>query len=283
MASPRADPRGRGFLPSKASVLRVLTMTQNTSALVFTVFLVPHLASPVMATIGGLDGAEKTMMIARDLYLPLEPVLVYIPLAIHLTSSLTKRLILSTNPSLPLSIRLPRQMHQLLAYPLLLLLIPHILTHRLIPSSSAPPIRELSPSELGWEFVGHGLGDWLTWVGYLGLVGAGVWHAAVGSMKVAAWLRTLRRRPSTRTTQTKPTVSTGSAPAATNEQSKKRVVPRKRKLGLRGVIICFLGVVAFGLWRVKIDTGVVSPVMRRRYDAVFDRAPWAWASRLLLR
>ncbi|WVQ77339.1 hypothetical protein IAR50_007023 [Cryptococcus sp. DSM 104548] len=278
MAPPPANSRGTGFLPSKGPVLRVLTMTQNTSALVFTVFLIPHLASPVMAAIGGLDGAEKTMMIARDLYLPLEPVLVYLPLAVHLTSSLTKRLISSTNSSLPLSARLPRQMHQLLAYPLLLLLIPHILTHRLIPSSTAPPIRELSPSELGWEFVGYGLGDWITWAGYLGLVGAGVWHAAVGSMKVATWLRTLRRRPST------PAKSAGhssTSPSVKNEQPEKRLVPRRRKLGLRGVILCFLGIVAFGLWRVKSETGMVSPVMKRRYDAVFGRSPWAWASRLL--
>ncbi|OCF31625.1 hypothetical protein I316_06630 [Kwoniella heveanensis BCC8398] len=45
----------------KRSVLRTLTMTQNTSAMVFSVFMVAHLASPVVAVFGGLSGADKTM------------------------------------------------------------------------------------------------------------------------------------------------------------------------------------------------------------------------------
>lgn len=50
-------------LPSRGQLLHALTLTQNTSAMVFTVFLVPHLASPVVAAFAGLDGAEKTMVI----------------------------------------------------------------------------------------------------------------------------------------------------------------------------------------------------------------------------
>ncbi|OCF40052.1 hypothetical protein I317_06127 [Kwoniella heveanensis CBS 569] len=90
-------------------------------------------------------------------------------------------------------LRLPRQAHQILAYPLTLLLTSHVLTHRLIPQSSQPPISSLSPSELGWDFVGYNLQSAVSWLAYLGLVGAGVWHAAVGSMKVVSWLKSGRR------------------------------------------------------------------------------------------
>lgn len=49
-------------LPTRGQLLRALTLTQNTSAMAFTIFLVPHLASPVVAAFAGLDGAEKTMV-----------------------------------------------------------------------------------------------------------------------------------------------------------------------------------------------------------------------------
>lgn len=222
-------------------------------------------------------------MIARDLYIPLEPILVYIPLTIHLLSSLSRRLLLSTSTSLPKSIRFPTLPHQTLAYPLVFLLIPHIITHRLIPSSSAPPIRELSPSELGWEFVGYNLRSWGAWIAYLGLVGAGAWHALVGGMKVATWLKSLRRRPArggpSNILSTKRKIypddgeKSGSDPAP-------RVIAKPRKLGLRGLIVVLLGVVSFGLARVTSDTGLVSGMMKRRYDAVFNATPWAKLYRL---
>ncbi|WVQ78827.1 hypothetical protein IAT38_000918 [Cryptococcus sp. DSM 104549] len=272
MPAPPSDPAPRRplvSLPSRGQVLRALTLTQNTSALAFSVFLVPHLASPLVAAVGGLDGAEKTMMIARDLYLPLEPALVYLPLGIHLFSSLARRTLFATNPSLPPSVRYPRQIHQLLAYPLTLLVVSHVYTHRLIPSSLEPPISGLSPSEMGWEFVGYNLAHWTAWGCYLGLVGAGVWHAVVGGMKIVTWLR--GRRPAGKRTVT----FKEDAGTKETEMGEKRVVPRRRKLGLRGIIVVILGVVSVGLARVAADTGPVSSVMKRRYDAVFTSAPWS--------
>ncbi|OWZ26595.1 hypothetical protein C351_06789 [Cryptococcus neoformans c8] len=271
-------------LPTRGQLLRALTLTQNTSAMAFTIFLVPHLASPVVAAFAGLDGAEKTMMIARDLYLPLEPIVVYIPLTIHLLSSLGRRLLLSTSTSLSKSVRFPTLPHQIFAYPLAFLLIPHIITHRLIPSSPAPPIRELSPSELGWEFVGYNLQNWGAWIAYLGLVGAGVWHALVGGMKVATWLKNLRRRPAKGDPSNILSTEWKVYPDDKKECSSDpapRIIPKPRKLDLRGLIMVLLGVVSIGLARVTRDTGLVSGMMKRRYDAVFDATPWANLYRLL--
>nr|ODN90362.1 hypothetical protein L204_05966 [Cryptococcus depauperatus CBS 7855] len=267
-------------LPSKGQVLQALTLTQNTSAMMFTVFLIPHLASPLAASVAGIRGADQTMveyildfrhgrllihiqMIARDLYLPLEPVIVYIPLAIHLTSSLARRAILASSKSLPNSLRLPSQIHQFLAYPLLLLLIPHMITHRLIPADPAPPIRQLSPSEIGWEYVGYNLRKWSAWGVYLGLVGTSIWHAIVGGMKIATWMKSRHwSKPSAAMVEKK------SLP-------KRRGIPKKRKIGLNGFVVVLLGVVSIGLWRVAREIGPVSPLMKIRYDGVFQATPWA--------
>ncbi|WWD16412.1 hypothetical protein CI109_100838 [Kwoniella shandongensis] len=276
MASPtEGDPTGsslpapgpRRYLPSQPQILRALTLTQNTSALVFSVFLVPHLASPIVAVVGGLEGADKTMMIARDLYLPLEPVLIYLPLALHLLSSVTRRLVLLSSSTSTSSFRsrLPRQIHQILGYPLAILVSTHILTHRLIPSLSTPPISNLSPSELGWEFVGYNLRYTSAWATYLFLIGAGVWHSTVGGMKIVSWLRGPKSSPS-------------KAVAEVDQKEKKevkRTVSWRRKLGLRGLVVAFLGVISIGLARVSADTGPISSVMLKRYDAVFAQASWA--------
>ena len=66
--SPRAswlDRLGRRTsltLPQSGTVLRVLTSTQNCSALVFSIFLGVHLASPILASVGGITAADNTLV-----------------------------------------------------------------------------------------------------------------------------------------------------------------------------------------------------------------------------
>ena len=45
-----------------ATILRTLTFTQNVSAAAFSIFVPMHLASPLVAAIGGLGAANKTMV-----------------------------------------------------------------------------------------------------------------------------------------------------------------------------------------------------------------------------
>ncbi|KAK8861667.1 hypothetical protein IAR55_002490 [Kwoniella newhampshirensis] len=278
----------RRYVPTRSQVLRVLTLTQNTSAMVFSIFLVPHLASPIAAVFGGLQVADKTMMIARDLYLPLEPFLVYAPLTIHILASLSRRLlILASCPTFtlsPLKLRLPRQIHQILGYPLIVLVSTHILTHRLIPSSSTAPISSMSPSEFGWEFVGYNLRkSWMAWGVYLTLIGSAVWHSLVGGMKIVTWLRGDRKTRVTENSQGPSRLEKG----AQGEEKKKKeieigqvgekqvVVSKRRKLGLRGLIVALLGVISIGLARVASDTGPISSITIKRYEAVYAHTPWA--------
>jgi hypothetical protein len=54
--------RTASTLPQSGTVLRVLTCTQNCSALVFSVFLGVHLASPLLASVGGINAADNTLV-----------------------------------------------------------------------------------------------------------------------------------------------------------------------------------------------------------------------------
>ncbi|WVW80252.1 hypothetical protein I302_102230 [Kwoniella bestiolae CBS 10118] len=307
-------------LPGRGQMIKYLTMTQNTSAMVFSIFLVPHLASPVVASVMGLEGADKTLMISRDLYLPLEPILIYLPLGVHVLSSISKRLLMVISSSSPssasssssspssasssskaskwtwqsLKSRLPRQSHQIAGYPLYILLIAHILSHRIVPSSPSAPIFELSPSELGYEYVGYNLRDWVGWGSYLGLVGVGVWHGLVGGIKISKWIG-LGNRSSTpaRIEGDKSghgkVVGPDNGSGSNGGVDEKVIVvnhdsePRRRKsrsgsqAGLRAFTVALIGIVTVGLYRIKVDTdiGGISAIMRTRYKAVHDSLPWA--------
>lgn len=52
----------RSYLPRSGTVLRVLTATQNCSALVFSVFVGIHLVSPLAAAVGGLSAADNALV-----------------------------------------------------------------------------------------------------------------------------------------------------------------------------------------------------------------------------
>lgn len=59
-SAPRPD--GRPGTSTTGTILRVLTNTQNASALVFGTFLTIHLAAPLAAAVGGLGAADGVMV-----------------------------------------------------------------------------------------------------------------------------------------------------------------------------------------------------------------------------
>jgi hypothetical protein len=243
-------------------------------------------------------------LIAREYYLPLEPLLIYLPIIVHISSSLLKRLYLTY-----LTRRLPQlSTHLIAGYALVPLLLPHIVTHRLAPSSSAAPIANLSPSELGYEYVGGNLQQWPVWSGvtYLALVGVGVLHAGIGSMKVVSWLKRGKkgnvsvagadaasdRTDITATSTTDQTPATTSAiepadPSANLKtpkddglnaglEQRRTNIPLRRKIGLRGMVVALLAVIAVGLWRIRKDSVGLSRATLRRYEAVYRSLPWGY-------
>lgn len=133
-----------------------------------------------------------------------EPLLVFAPLGVHVTSSLARRILLSIKPSHSTT---PQQSESILAniwnkfksrrlvtlsaYPALAFFAIHLKIHRLRPSLPVPPISALSPSELDYEFVKYGLQTYplWAWVTYGGLVFATLYHASEGAVIVLrAWM-----------------------------------------------------------------------------------------------
>jgi len=190
-------------------------------------------------------------MVARSVYLPIEPLLIFAPLFLHLSSSILKRAIISSRTR-----RLPRSSHLITGWALIPFVLPHMAFHRLIPSSPDPPISALSPSELDFDFVAWSMYRFPLWstAGYLGLVGLGVWHAALGTMVVVGWLR-----------PPKATVKKASPPPVTQPAKPKR---RLGKAGAQWVLLGLMGVVAVGLARLyEQGKGIGGPIVRR-YEAV---------------
>lgn len=150
-------------------------------------------------------------------------------------------------------------------------LLPHILSHRLIPSSSVSPIHNLSPSELGFEFVGWGVNKWPLWsaLGYGGLVWFGMIHASLGMMKIVSWLKG-RSRPSISVAA----VSTSSADGDLELPARPKI-SKRRKVLLPGIMVSFLALITIGLARVARETSGVSKVMANRYEAVYANMPLA--------
>lgn len=201
----------------------------------------------------------EKQLLAREYYLPLEPLVIYAPIGIHLLSSLSKRIYLTYFTRRPP----PTTMHISSGYLLIPFLLPHILTHRIIPSLDHPAIRALSPSELGYEFVGWNLGWVGSWATYLVLAGVGLVHWGIGGMKIVSWAK--RKRA-------------GTIEAANLDKQAEQTrasIPKRRRIGLRGILIGTMGLIAIGLARIWSDSrGSVSSAMARRYEEVYRQLPW---------
>lgn len=195
-------------------------------------------------------------LIGRDLYLPLEPILIYAPLALHLSASITKRAYLTLRTR-----RLPAlTIHLITGYLLIPFLLPHIVSHRLVPQTPSPPISSLSPSEFGLEFVAYSLytRPITSFFAYLGLVGLAVPHAVLGSMKIVSWIRRLRA---------------GTEPVGVQETPRRTAagIPKGRRRSAGWLLFGLLDVVLVGLVRLYWEGAHVSGFMARRYEEVFAK------------
>lgn len=174
--------------------------------------------------------------------------------------------------------------HAVLGYALLPLVIPHLLLHRIIPATEAPPINSLSPSEFGYEFVGYACATrpWMT-AGYVLLAGVGLWHGIVGSMKVVGWGKRVWGRAKARVEEVveegeraleETSVNTSHAHEQAKEKrrSKKKVTDGRSPL--RAIVTTITAAVCIGLVRLTADAQGMSSFVASRYDAVFASAPW---------
>ncbi|BEJ16877.1 hypothetical protein CspHIS471_0602780 [Cutaneotrichosporon sp. HIS471] len=233
-----------------------------------------HLAAPIAAGFGGTQAADNVMLVGREYYHFLEPLAVYLPLGLHLASSLVKRVLLVSR-----SKRFHVTTHTVLGYVLIPLVVPHLILHRLIPSTEGPPINQLSPSEMGYEFVGYACATrkWMT-AGYVVLTGVALWHGIVGGIKVLHWARGLLRRPDTAGSGERGSEDKSADSSKTNEKKKKRrlhVSQAERLQAIRTLVTTTTTAVCVGLVRLTADAQGLSSFVASRYDAVFATAPWA--------
>ncbi|KAG9095117.1 hypothetical protein FS749_011048 [Ceratobasidium sp. UAMH 11750] len=192
---------------SSLSIMAGLTYAQHLPTPFITTFILIHLTAPAVASIGGMNAASQVMLLGREYYhgVPQEDLLVFTPITLHVAASLAKRLAkmvgalrrtrvgdIKEKSAKDYRIISPANALQLTGYPLLLLLSPHITTHRVHPSTPSPPISSISPSEFDFSFVNFGLKNWpvRSWIMYSVLVGAGVMHVTYGAPIV--WRTILR-------------------------------------------------------------------------------------------
>ncbi|KAI6097957.1 hypothetical protein EDD16DRAFT_1889479 [Pisolithus croceorrhizus] len=197
----------------------ILTTLAHGSAPFLSTFLVIHLSAPIAANIGGSKLASSVMLLGREYYQTTfgERYLLLLPFAIHVTSNIAKRVVLtlasnssppsgpstsdldataqSEKPFIPKSRARFRKLTSLLsisAYAALFVFVPiHVATHRLLPaeadalvwSSSGANLDALGSSELDFEFVKTAIKTWpwRSWILYTGLVGSVLVHAAEGA------------------------------------------------------------------------------------------------------
>ncbi|KAF9239159.1 hypothetical protein BU15DRAFT_47094 [Melanogaster broomeanus] len=187
--------------PPQAKLTSMLTKLAHGSAPFLSTFLLIHLSAPVLANVGGSSLSSNVMLLGREYYQTVlgERYLLLAPLAIHVTSSVAKRL-LSPSSSRP---RKLTSTLSLTAYSALFIFVPiHFITHRLAPADAAPPIFAVGPSELDYEFVKTGLAQfpWRSWALYTGLVASVLLHTVEGIQVImtaqfgAARISSVKRR-----------------------------------------------------------------------------------------
>ncbi|KZV83490.1 hypothetical protein EXIGLDRAFT_656034 [Exidia glandulosa HHB12029] len=187
----------------RLKTIQALTKLQHISPPFINAFLLVHLSAPLVANVGGSHLSSQVMLLGREYYqsAATEPLLVFGPLALHVSASLLKRVLLFRPP--------PINLLSLTAYPALFLLAPHVFLHRLGTANVG-----LDASDVDYELPKFALQKWplRSAVLYGGLVVAALLHAGEGIALLVA--RYAPGGPSRALTRTKRRIVAGSIAAA---------------------------------------------------------------------
>lgn len=183
---------------TRKTVLNVLTTVSHVTSPFISVFLLVHLAAPVLANVGGTNLASQTMILGREYYqTPIgEGLLALGPIVVHSIAGISKRLLLTAPSNKPSGVdgkssekratshRPLTTLLGLTGYATVLIFLPvHFLVHRDYPALPIEPISSVGPASLDYEYVKYGLHTWpwRSWFLYAGLVGSVALHAADGA------------------------------------------------------------------------------------------------------
>ncbi|WFD34341.1 hypothetical protein MCUN1_001180 [Malassezia cuniculi] len=163
---------------------------QSGSAATLGCVLVVHLAAPAVAALvpsHSIAHANSTMLFGRVFYQQraLEPILIWGALGTHIIASLLRKARIARMSPRPLRAFFRGDIQTIAGRMLVPLLGIHYVLNRVMPASARVPISELSPAELGMEYVSYGFSTWptLTSVLYGLLIASAAVHVVGGAPK----------------------------------------------------------------------------------------------------
>ncbi|THH04030.1 hypothetical protein EW145_g5825 [Phellinidium pouzarii] len=238
------DDGTKGVLFLRRALVPYLSKASHLPTPFLSAFLLVHLSAPLMANLGGSSLSSQVMLLGREYYQgqASEILVVFAPLALHISASTLKRLISPIHPRPVLSLL------SAAGYACAFILPLHVLIHRVYPTDPAIPISALGPAQLDFTFVQYALQVWpvRNSLMYTALVAATLTHALEG----AALLWDLY------------CVS----PGVVLRRRKDNVI-RRRVLNATGILISMGSL--FAIWSEPLATPL--PSLIHSFDAVFKK------------
>ncbi|CAO1621596.1 unnamed protein product [Parajaminaea phylloscopi] len=193
----------------------------------------------------------------------------------------------------------PSSLHALSGYLILPALLPHVLLTRIFPSSSQPPISELSPSELDYSIISVGLSSQISssatsagryrailtriasWTVLTCLVVTAVWHSTGGLQIISRGARARAAARRARTSQSsnrthQPTTSPPTQPDLSHAGRTTAKEPvRGNAVTASRLIVTPL--ILVGAAFMALEPLVLSQWTHRRLHTVYAKVwPWSW-------
>ncbi|KAF2236143.1 hypothetical protein EV356DRAFT_575355 [Viridothelium virens] len=241
-----------------------LLRTQKYSTYAFSLFTTFHLTNTALLPLltRSLPPCEPYLLLTRPYYQsPLaEPVLITLPLLLHLTSGVALRLLRRHRQVQNFGAETRAERKQLrwppvsgtsmLGFALVPLVAAHAALNRGVPLAVAG-----GSSDVGLGYVGHGFArlPGVSWVAYAALIGVGVWHAVWG------WARWLGWTP---------------GQVGGGDGAEERALRRKRRwYSVNGVAAVVAGVWAAGGLGVVGRGGLVGGWLGKEYDELYRHIP----------
>lgn len=166
-------------------------------------------------------------------------------------------------------------LHALTGYLLIPTVWIHAMVHRIVPSRSSPPIRNLSPSELDYSFVSYGIARYpfTSTLVFGTLIGAASWHAIEGARKVylrsgpgslSLWKKTTGKTSTSAVTQNSPN------PEALRPSAPSRANGKRARRQAATVAGSATGLLIAALYRIGAEGDAAVPAwLARRYEACY--------------
>ena len=238
-----------------------LTLAQNGSAALLSVFLSLHLSAPILAAFSqrgsALSSANNALLLAREVYQrtpALELTLVFVPLALHVVSSAFIRARKRARGA-----KGALSAHAKAGWTLVGLVAHHVASHRLVPARWG-----LSPSFFSYDIVPRALSSGslarrtLAAVSYAALVGAASYHALVGVRMLSGATRSTR---------------TGLAPKpdeVTSVAGERGMTRRVKRQSWRMGYAALVGSAGLGIVRLANDVPFIPRALAQDYDRLLQ-------------